>query len=199
MNKLILAALMVFFLVLPGQAVETTSEMVGNDLVVTVTLSPTDQAWMENDLLSIEDWVKEGVLGKMRKCRSRMIKQWDEVLRNDPAVTSIPTSQVEWLQLVTSRSDYLSRLNREMKDTATRLVQMKLNSLVGLGYDGLPASDSTTIEDYNSTAGYEAYKRVSVLEVGTPGPGVKTITVTVYWDNDDRNVTDTVEVVEQSN
>ena len=53
-----------------------------------------------------------------------------------------------------------------------------------LGYSGTPSTDTTTEENYNSIPDYPFYKRVSFIDVNSPSAGMKTITVTVYWNSD---------------
>jgi type IV pilus assembly protein PilV len=71
---------------------------------------------------------------------------------------------------------------------ATVLAQDKMEDIKRLGYSGIPASDTTTTEDYNTITNYALYKRVTFTEVANPAAGMKKITVTVYWDADDHSV-----------
>jgi len=71
---------------------------------------------------------------------------------------------------------------------ATVLAQDKMEEVRQVGYSGMPASDTTTTEDYNSITNYPLYKRVAFTEVANPDAGMKKITVTVYWDSDDHSV-----------
>ncbi|MDY6989205.1 MAG: prepilin-type N-terminal cleavage/methylation domain-containing protein [Thermodesulfobacteriota bacterium] len=68
--------------------------------------------------------------------------------------------------------------------TAMTLAQQKMETMRGLGHSGTPMMDNTTTEDYNSIANHGAYKRVTSIEVATPAAGMKTVTVTVFWDGD---------------
>ncbi len=72
--------------------------------------------------------------------------------------------------------------------TATVLAQDKMEDIKRLGYSGIPASDTTTTEDYNTITNYALYKRVTFTEVANPATGMKKITVTVYWDSGDHLV-----------
>ena len=67
---------------------------------------------------------------------------------------------------------------------ATALTQDKMEDIKRMGYTN--AVDLT--EDYNSLTGYAAYKRVTEVDIDTPGVGMKTVTVTVYWDADTASV-----------
>ncbi len=68
--------------------------------------------------------------------------------------------------------------------TATTLGQDRMEHFRRLGYSTTPTADTTTTEDYNSIADYSSYKRVSFIDVNSPSAGMKTITVTVYWNSD---------------
>lgn len=72
--------------------------------------------------------------------------------------------------------------------TATVLAQDKMEDIKRLEYSGMPASDTTTTEPYHSITNYSLYKRVTLIDVDNPAAGMKTITVTVYWDSDAHSV-----------
>ena len=72
--------------------------------------------------------------------------------------------------------------------TATVLAQDKMEDIKRLEYSGMPTSDTTTTEPYNSIINYTLYKRVTFTDVANPAAGMKTITVTVYWDSDAHSV-----------
>lgn len=80
--------------------------------------------------------------------------------------------------------------NRFSKDmaTATTLAQEKMEEVRRLGYLGMPATNTTTTEGYNSITGYPDYKRETRTDVNTPAAGMMTITVTTYWDSDTHTV-----------
>jgi type IV pilus modification protein PilV len=65
--------------------------------------------------------------------------------------------------------------------TATILAQDKMEDIRRLGYSGTSATTTTITENYNSITNYTAFKRVTVTTVGSPAPGMKTITVTAFW------------------
>ena len=77
--------------------------------------------------------------------------------------------------------------------TATALAQDKMEKLRGLGYEGLPSSNSTVTENYGSIRINEdeapppefyPYKRVVVTKVDDPVQFMKTVTVAVSWVSD---------------
>ena len=68
--------------------------------------------------------------------------------------------------------------------TATALAQDKMEDIKRAGYSGA----ATLTEEYNTISGYPNYKRKTEVDVDTPDIGMKTVTVTVYWDADEASV-----------
>ena len=84
------------------------------DLKVEITINDTMQAIMNNDLLSIEDWIKDAVAGKQNNCWKRMQSEWTTNLMNDDSFTDpIPSNQADFVTLVTGRDDYKNRKERD--------------------------------------------------------------------------------------
>ena len=83
-------------------------------LTITVEVTDTEQATMLNDLLNINEWVQEAVTGKKNNCWKRMQQEWTTKLMNDSSFTdSIPSNQADFVALVTARSDYSTRTERD--------------------------------------------------------------------------------------
>ena len=72
--------------------------------------------------------------------------------------------------------------------TATTCAQDKMEEIRMLGYSGMPTSDTITTESYNSITNYSLYKRVAFTDVDNPAAGMKTVTVTVFWDSDNSSI-----------
>ena len=72
--------------------------------------------------------------------------------------------------------------------TATTCAQDKMEDIKRLGYSRMPTSDTPTTEPYNSIANYSLYRRVTFTDVGNPAAGMKTVTVTVFWDSDNSSI-----------
>ena len=84
------------------------------DLTVTITLNDTQQAIMNNDLLDIKTWIEDAVSGKQNNCWKRMQTEWTSKLMNDESFTDpIPSNQADFVSLVTGRSDYQNRSERD--------------------------------------------------------------------------------------
>ena len=83
-------------------------------LTITVNVDDTDQAVMLNDLLDINQWVQDAVTGKKDNCWKRMQQDWTQRLMNDESFTDpIPSNKADFVALVTARSDYKTRSQRE--------------------------------------------------------------------------------------
>ena len=84
------------------------------DLKVEITVNDTMQAIMNNDLLDIKTWIEDTVAGKQNNCWKRMQSEWTTKLMNDDSFTDpIPSNQADFVALVTGRSDYKNRKERD--------------------------------------------------------------------------------------
>ena len=83
-------------------------------LTLTVELSDTEQAILKNDLLDLDAWLQAAMTGKVNNCWKRMQSEWTTKLMNDDSFTDpIPSNQADFVTLVTARSDYKNRTDRE--------------------------------------------------------------------------------------
>jgi len=83
-------------------------------ITLTVTCTDTEQAILLNDLLNINDWLQAAMVGKKANCWKRMQQEWTTKLMNDSDFTdSIPSNQADFVTLVTGRSDYKTRTQRD--------------------------------------------------------------------------------------
>jgi hypothetical protein len=83
-------------------------------LTLTVEVTDTEQAILLNDLLDINDWLQAAMFGKKSNCWKRMQQEWTTKLMNDDSFTdSIPSNQADFVALVTSRDDYMTRSERD--------------------------------------------------------------------------------------
>ena len=88
------------------------------DLKVEITINDTMQAIMNNDLLDIKTWIEDAVAGKQNNCWKRMQTEWTTKLMNDDSFTDpIPSNQADFVTLVTGRSDYKTRAERDEANT----------------------------------------------------------------------------------
>jgi len=83
-------------------------------ITLTVDVTDAEQAILLNDLLNINDWLQAAMLGKKNNCWKRMQQEWTTKLMNDSDFTdSIPSNQADFVTLVTGRSDYKTRTERD--------------------------------------------------------------------------------------
>jgi len=86
----------------------------------TITLTDLQQKILANDLYTAADnsgldaWIDGAVTGKLNNCWKRMQSEWTTRLMNDESFTdSIPSNQADFVALVTARSDYKTRKQRD--------------------------------------------------------------------------------------
>tara|TARA_R100000900_G_C3280585_1_gene153598 strand:+ start:265 stop:558 length:294 start_codon:yes stop_codon:yes gene_type:complete len=86
----------------------------------TTTLTDLQQKILANDLYTEADnsgldaWIDDAVTGKINNCWKRMQSEWTTKLMNDESFTdSIPSNQADFVALVTARSDYKTRKQRD--------------------------------------------------------------------------------------
>jgi len=88
-------------------------------ITLTVDVTDTEQAILLNDLLNIDDWLQAAMAGKKSNCWKRMQQEWTTKLMNDESFTdSIPSNQADFVALVTARSDYQTRTERDAEQGA---------------------------------------------------------------------------------
>ena len=81
---------------------------------ITVTINDSDEKVLLNDIADANTWVQEAVTGKINNCWKRMQTNWTTKLMNDSSFTDpIPSNKADFVTLVTSRSDYKNRAERD--------------------------------------------------------------------------------------
>jgi hypothetical protein len=62
----------------------------------------------------LDDWIQKALDGKINNCWKRMRTEWTQKLMDDDSFTdSIPSNQADFVALVTARSDYKTRKQRD--------------------------------------------------------------------------------------
>ena len=86
----------------------------------TVSLTDLQQKILSNDLYNAADnagldkWIQDAVDGKINNCWKRFQQEWTTRLMNDDSFTDpIPSNQADFVALVTARSDYKTRKQRD--------------------------------------------------------------------------------------
>jgi len=87
----------------------------------TVSITDLQQKILSNDLYNdmsnnegLDKWIQDAFDGKMNNCWKRMQREWTDKLMNDDSFTDpIPSNQADFVNLVTARSDYKNRKQRD--------------------------------------------------------------------------------------
>ena len=83
-------------------------------LTLTIDVDDIDQTVLKNDLLDIDAGVQAAMRGKINNCWKRMQQEWTTKLMNDSSFTdSIPSNKADFVKLITARSDYKNRADRD--------------------------------------------------------------------------------------
>ena len=83
-------------------------------ITLNITVSDEDEKILKNDLLNPEDWIKDAVQQKIENCYSRFQSEWTVKLMNDASFSDpIPSNKSDFITLVTGRSDYKNRAERD--------------------------------------------------------------------------------------
>tara|TARA_R110000796_G_scaffold135691_1_gene251764 strand:- start:44 stop:343 length:300 start_codon:yes stop_codon:yes gene_type:complete len=87
----------------------------------TITLTDLQQNILSNDLSNdpsdnsgLDAWIDGAMAGKLNNCWKRFQQEWTTKLMNDDSFTdAIPSNQADFVALVTARSDYTTRKQRD--------------------------------------------------------------------------------------
>ena len=62
----------------------------------------------------LDDWIQKALDGKINNCWKRMRTEWTQKLMDDDSFTDpLPSNQEDFVNLVTARSDYKTRTQRD--------------------------------------------------------------------------------------
>ena len=86
----------------------------------TITLTDDDQKILSDSLYNdrdnagIDAWIQAAVDGKLNNCWKRFQNEWTTKLMNDSSYTDpIPSVKSDFIALITARSDYKNRKQRD--------------------------------------------------------------------------------------
>jgi len=86
----------------------------------TISLTDLQQKILSNDLYNdtdnagIDSWLQAAMDGKINNCWKRMRTEWTQRLMDDDSFTDpIPSNQADFVALVTARSDYKTRKQKD--------------------------------------------------------------------------------------
>lgn len=80
---------------------------------IQVIISDVNVSILENDLLDINQWVQNAVVGKINNCKKRLLAEWQPKLFADPTVENIPANEDAFINMVVARDDYKTAVQRE--------------------------------------------------------------------------------------
>ena len=86
-----------------------------------VSITDLQQKILSNDLYNdmsnnagLDKWIQDAVDGKINNCWKRFRNEWTQRLMDDESFTDpIPSNQADFVALVTARSDYKNRKQRD--------------------------------------------------------------------------------------
>ena len=88
-------------------------------LTITVSISDTDEKVMKNDLLDLNQWVQDAVIGKKNNCWKRFQQEWTTKLMNDANFTDpIESDKDKFVAQVLAHADYKDRATKEAEAQA---------------------------------------------------------------------------------
>ena len=74
----------------------------------------SDSLYNDSDNAGLDLWIQNAVDGKINNCWKRMQREWTQKLMDDESFTDpIPSNQADFVALVTARSDYKNRKQRD--------------------------------------------------------------------------------------
>jgi hypothetical protein len=77
-----------------------------------IEISEVDYKCLKNDLRDVEDWIQKAIEGKIHQCKTRLIREWQVRIAEDPSVDVVPAQIDDLVQYITGRVDYADRLER---------------------------------------------------------------------------------------
>lgn len=80
---------------------------------IQIEISELEEKILQHDLLDVQTWIQAAVAGKINNVKTRLLKEVQEKLFNDPEIESIPASEEACLELYFSRPYYKNRQARE--------------------------------------------------------------------------------------
>lgn len=80
-------------------------------IITTVTLAPTEEDSMKNDLDDLPTWIEGAIRGKINNTRKRMVAQGIAALRTDGQ--TVPATDIDVINAFTAMPGYKDRAARE--------------------------------------------------------------------------------------
>ena len=87
-------------------------------ITVTVEINDHNEKVLLNDLLDIDDWVQQAVVGKINNCSKRMAQNATAILKADASVETMPATDAGLINALLARDDYKNRAERDAAEKA---------------------------------------------------------------------------------
>jgi len=81
-----------------------------------IHISESDTLALENDLLSIEEWVTLAIEGKINNSYKLLTTEWIPRLLADDSVSAIAGNKESLISQIVNHPEYLNRREREVAD-----------------------------------------------------------------------------------
>jgi len=84
----------------------------------TITFTDAQEKCIANDIVDFDEWLQADADGRANKSKKEILKEWQPKLFADPAVTTFPAVESEFLAAVFARADYKDRAARDAETKA---------------------------------------------------------------------------------
>lgn len=88
-------------------------KVIKNTSQITIELDDFDLRILGNDLLDPLQWIEDAMIGKLNRCKKRLMRGGVETLLRKKSVENIPTDEDLLLDLILSQPEYKNRVERD--------------------------------------------------------------------------------------
>ncbi len=81
-----------------------------------IVITELEEAALKHDLLDIEAWLTEALIGKINNCKKRMINNGMEIIKSDALIERIPKNDDALIELIRNHSNYKNRAARDLEN-----------------------------------------------------------------------------------
>lgn len=85
-------------------------------MIYTIKLTNQQVKILENDLLDVNQWIQDTIIGKYSKCKKRLLIEWHPKLLADSSITSLPATEDKLIQIIFTHKEYKNRIDRKPKE-----------------------------------------------------------------------------------
>lgn len=80
----------------------------------TRVITDEEQRILENDLLSVTEWINKAIEGKINNCMKRAARQYEEIAKKED-IALLPAKDKHKAQALINKAGYLNRKQRETR------------------------------------------------------------------------------------